>query len=197
MRAFSQFQYCPLAWMFHSKKLNNNINKLHECTLRITYRGPKPSFGSLLEKDSSTTIHIKNLKVMLTEMFKTKIIKTPISWGKFSPLRNNSYNLRYNNEFLQPKVKMVSYALETIHVRGPQLWQTLPSHIKSSTSLKDFKRKIIAIYVDPIYHGWVVITYVFSLVLLVVLSNLLWSYSLRFSTFRCWLRLASLYFILL
>ena len=32
MNAFfnAQFSYCPLTWMFHSRKLNNKINKLHE-----------------------------------------------------------------------------------------------------------------------------------------------------------------------
>ena len=26
----SQFEYCPLVWMFHSRTLNNKINRLHE-----------------------------------------------------------------------------------------------------------------------------------------------------------------------
>ena len=32
MKAFfiAQFSYCPLTWMFHSRKLNSKINKLHE-----------------------------------------------------------------------------------------------------------------------------------------------------------------------
>ena len=32
MKAFfmAQFSYCLLTWMFHSRKLNNKINKLHE-----------------------------------------------------------------------------------------------------------------------------------------------------------------------
>ena len=39
MNAFfnAQFSYCPLTWMFHSRKLNNKINKLHERCLRIVY----------------------------------------------------------------------------------------------------------------------------------------------------------------
>ena len=39
MRAFitSQFQYCPLIWMFHSRQLNKKINKIQERALRITY----------------------------------------------------------------------------------------------------------------------------------------------------------------
>ena len=38
MKAFvaSQFWYCSLVWMFHSRDLNNEINSLHERALRIT-----------------------------------------------------------------------------------------------------------------------------------------------------------------
>ena len=32
---FSQFGYCPLVWMFHSRKINNRINNTHERALRI------------------------------------------------------------------------------------------------------------------------------------------------------------------
>ena len=34
----SQFNYCPLIWMFHSRQLNSKINKLHERALRIVYK---------------------------------------------------------------------------------------------------------------------------------------------------------------
>ena len=33
----SQFGYCLLIWMFHSRGLNNKINRIHERALRITY----------------------------------------------------------------------------------------------------------------------------------------------------------------
>ena len=35
MKAYiiSQFGYCPLVWMFHSRGLNNKINSLHERAL--------------------------------------------------------------------------------------------------------------------------------------------------------------------
>ena len=31
----SQFNYCPLTWMFHSRQLNSKINKLHERALDV------------------------------------------------------------------------------------------------------------------------------------------------------------------
>ena len=39
MKAFaeSQFSYCPLTWLCHSKGLNNKINRIHERALRITF----------------------------------------------------------------------------------------------------------------------------------------------------------------
>ena len=32
----SQFSYCPLVWMFHTKQLNNRINSQHEKALTVT-----------------------------------------------------------------------------------------------------------------------------------------------------------------
>ena len=44
MNAFfnAQFSYCPLTWMFHSRKLNNKINKSRERCLRIVYNNNTP-----------------------------------------------------------------------------------------------------------------------------------------------------------
>ena len=43
MKAFitSQFNYCPLIWMFHSRQLNNRINKIQERALRLVYKDNK------------------------------------------------------------------------------------------------------------------------------------------------------------
>ena len=39
MKAFieSHFRYCPLVLMFHSRNLNNKLNRIHERALRIAY----------------------------------------------------------------------------------------------------------------------------------------------------------------
>ena len=31
----SQFNYCPLVWMFHSRHINERINNIHERALRV------------------------------------------------------------------------------------------------------------------------------------------------------------------
>ena len=59
MKAFvtSQFGYCPLVWMFHSRGPNNKINSLDERALRTTYVNRLSSFQDLLKKDNSVFIH--------------------------------------------------------------------------------------------------------------------------------------------
>ena len=44
----SYFSYCPIVWMFHSRKLNERINHIHERALRIVYKDFRPSFQELL-----------------------------------------------------------------------------------------------------------------------------------------------------
>ena len=45
----SQFNYCPLLWMFRSRKVNHRINSIHGRALRVTYQDYKSTFLKLLQ----------------------------------------------------------------------------------------------------------------------------------------------------
>ena len=66
----SQFNYCPLAWMCHSRTMNNKINRLNERCLRIVHSDKTSSYEKLLKKDGSVTIHTRNLQTLATEILK-------------------------------------------------------------------------------------------------------------------------------
>ena len=68
----SQFGYCPLLWMFHSRTLNNCINRIQEKALRLTYKDKTSTYQELLRLDNLVTIHHRNLQTLATEMFKWK-----------------------------------------------------------------------------------------------------------------------------
>ena len=57
--------------MFHSRSLNNKINRIHERALRLVYQN-NLSFSELLDLDNSVTVHQKNLQVLVTEIYKVK-----------------------------------------------------------------------------------------------------------------------------
>ena len=72
MNAFisSQFGYCPLVWMFHSRRLNNRINKIHERALRLVYQDDHLTYEQLLHMDGSYTIHERNIQTLAIELYK-------------------------------------------------------------------------------------------------------------------------------
>ena len=72
MNAFfsSQFNYCPLTWMFHNRSLNHKINRLHETCLCVIYNDGHSSYDELLNLDNSVSIHHRNLQILATEMFR-------------------------------------------------------------------------------------------------------------------------------
>ena len=48
----SQFSYCPLIWMFHCRKIEHRINKIHERALCLIYpSNSKLTFKELLDKN--------------------------------------------------------------------------------------------------------------------------------------------------
>ena len=95
MKAFitSQFSYCPLIWMFHSRNLNNKINRIHERALRLVYQN-NLSFSELLDLDNSVTVHQKNLQVLVTEIYKVKNGIAPEIMKDIFEQQNPLHNLR-------------------------------------------------------------------------------------------------------
>ena len=143
MKAFinSHFGYCPLVWIFHSRKLNHRINSIHERALRLVYDDFSSSFQTLLLKDNSVSIHIRNIQALAIELYKVaKGISSEIM-GLIFPLRES---LRYPsmNIFQTRNVRTVTYGTSSLAYLGPKIWTILPVEQKNLSSLQAFKQKI-------------------------------------------------------
>ena len=82
MNAFfdSQFKYCPLIWMCHSRNNKRKINRLQN--------NKQSSFTEVIENDSSVSLHERNVQILPTEMNPTI---TFIISNKFSPPHMNEF----------------------------------------------------------------------------------------------------------
>ena len=54
--------------MFHSKKPNHRINKIHERALRMLYNDHQCTFEKLLERNNPFMIHERNLQKIAVEI---------------------------------------------------------------------------------------------------------------------------------
>ena len=143
MKAFiiAQFGYCPLVWMFHSRTLNNRINKIHERALRIIYNDEQSSFNGLLIKDGAITIHQRNIQALAIEMFKVINGMPPEIMNKVFPLKE-ALNYCSRFPFKSRNVRTVAYGTETLNFMGPKIWSLVPNELKEIATLSEFKREI-------------------------------------------------------
>ena len=82
MNAFlkSQFNYCPAIWIFHSRALQNKINRLHEICLRIIYNDKLSNFEELLHQAPDKN----NAKANFQENLPGKV-RFQKKWGEHAP----------------------------------------------------------------------------------------------------------------
>ena len=110
----SQFGYCPLIWMFHSRKVNYKINHLQERSLRIVYNDNITSFEDLRKNDNSFKIHHKKIQSLAIELFIVeKGIANPILCDIF-PLRSTDYNLKSQTDFSVSSVNTTRFGLNSL-----------------------------------------------------------------------------------
>jgi len=155
----SQFSYCPLLWMFCSRKLNNKINRLHERALRVAYSDYVSSFEELLIKDGTCTIHQRNLKVLALEMYKIAHEKSPSFMKDLVEEIDRNYHTRSSYEveldesgnvkkcskksnYRIQNVNTVSFGHQSFRYLGPKIWRLIPNEWKNMNSITAFKNKL-------------------------------------------------------
>ena len=101
----SQFHYCPLIWMNHSKSINKKINNFHERALRFIYCDHSNNFQYLLQTGNSVTIY-QYCTYYSIRLFSFSIV---------------NYNLRSGTQFHQPSANTIWNGQETISYLEPRL----------------------------------------------------------------------------
>ena len=130
--------FCSLdiaRWMFHSRKLNNRINNIHQRALRIVFRDYELTFQQLLKQNKFVPIHQRNLQTLATEVFKTKNDLNPVIMEDVFKFKNLTYNFRNAETLNRSNINSVKYGTETITSLGAKIWKILPNDCKELTSL--------------------------------------------------------------
>ena len=94
--------YCPLIWI----AANNEINRTNKRALRVLHKEYDASFELCLQREADTTIHIKNLQKLMSEVFKTVNSLNPSYLWDFFITKQIEYNLRIKNLVKLPHIKL-------------------------------------------------------------------------------------------
>ena len=138
----SQFKYCPIIWMFHSRRTNNKINRLHNRALRIVYDDDVWTFDQLLAMEKSFCIHHQNIQRLLIEIYKAlhdisgKILK------QLLVKRESIICFRSKPELVIPSMSSILKRKSSIRYFGSVIWNSLPIEIREDHSISSFVTKV-------------------------------------------------------
>ena len=89
-------------------------------------------------------MNVNRLRSLGIEIFKTLNDINPAFINEIFELRKNNRAVRnqYKLNLEVTIINQVTFRVKSIRYLGPKIWNSLPFHIKSSESLKTFKRII-------------------------------------------------------
>ena len=138
----SHFKYCPIIWMFCSKTSNSLVNKTHKRALRVVHNNFHLSLEELLVQGNSVSIHIQNIRSLMTEVFKALNGVSPDLVSELFQKKETQYSLRQPNLLRLPTTLHYNHGIYGISFRASLLWNQLPAYFHNLKTLSSFKSKI-------------------------------------------------------
>ena len=137
----SNFNYCPLVWMFSSTQSLNKIENLQKRALRFLYDDFEASYEDLLSKREKSKMNVRRVRTLCVEIYKTLNNSNPSFMNKIFKLKINGREVRdkYKLNLDMPKWNQKTFGYKSLKVLGPKIWNNLPYHVKSSENLDTFK----------------------------------------------------------
>ena len=118
------------------------IEKVQERALRFLHNDNTSSYDTLITKSNVTTMHVRRIKSIACEVFKSLNELNPGFMKDMFQEKDMPYDLRDDHLLVQPKFKKISYGKNTFRYYGSHIWNSLPVKYKSSTSLDAFKEHL-------------------------------------------------------
>ena len=92
--------------------------------------------------DDSVCIHQRNLRLLVTEIYRTRMNLSPPFMKEIFLEREIHYNLRATNNIYAHKPRTTTYGLDNVSSLGQNLWRDLQWHVKESLTVKHIKKDI-------------------------------------------------------
>ena len=136
----SNFSYCRLVWMFSTAKSLINIESLQKRALRFLYNDYSISYEGLLEKAGKVKMNAYRLRNLCVEIYKTINKLNPESMNN-SKVKEKKRVVReqYKLRLETPEWNQVTFGAKSLKVYESKVWNSLPTHSKTSENLIEFK----------------------------------------------------------
>ena len=109
----SNFNYCPIVWIFSSKKSLTAIENIQKRALRFVLNDYTSSFQELLNDSEMSGILIMTLRLLAIEVYKCVKKFHPEYLNNIFIIKESPYGLRDDSIPVRPNVNTTNYCLKS------------------------------------------------------------------------------------
>ena len=135
----SNFNYCPVVWMFTSKSSLLKLETIQKRALRFVLDDYASDYHDLLKKADVPGMKIMALRCLAIEVYKCINGLNPKYLNDLFIVKKCKYNLRDDSVINRNKVQTTNYGLKSFKDYGAKIWNVLPDCCKGAVSLDEFK----------------------------------------------------------
>ena len=147
--------------MFCGRQTNARINHIHERALRAVYNDEISPFEELLGRVKSETIHRRNIKILVPELFKIKNGNSNDIMTQLICKRNSvGYSLRSQTDFSLPQVKSVNYGVKACDILVQKYGILFLTILKTIEHFENSQRRLSHGFLETVLVESVKVTYI-------------------------------------
>ena len=127
--------------MFSTAKCLNKIESLQKRAFLFLYNDYSISYEGLLEKAGKVKMNVYRLRNLCVEIYKTINQLNPEFMNNIFKVKENKRVVReqYKLNLETPEWSQITFGAKSLKVYGSKVWNSLPSQIKTSENLIQFK----------------------------------------------------------
>ena len=118
------------------------MEKLQERALRFVFNDSHATYEELLEKGKFLPLSIYRLRFLAIEVYKSITRLSPPYMNDLFNSRPVKYILRDSHHLQQPKFNTYKYGFKSFRYYGAKLWNSLPTNVKYSKDINEFKKNV-------------------------------------------------------
>ncbi len=115
------------------------IECIQERALRFLVNDMKSDYNVLLKKVKYDTLHVRRIKAIACEVFKSLTDQNPTFMKDMFKKNDTVYKLHDGTTLVQPKFNTITYGRNTFSYYGSHVWNNLPNNVKCNVSYETFK----------------------------------------------------------
>ena len=135
----SNFNHCPVVWMFTSKSSLSKLEDIQRRALRFVLDDYTSDYHELLNKANVPRMKIMALRYLAIEVYKCVNDLNPKYLNDIFTIKKCKYDLRDDSLINRNKVSTTNHGLKSFKYYGAKIWNLLPESCKGAISLGEFK----------------------------------------------------------